>query len=64
MKQHLHSYTAYSIGCAIVCVAILLAAATREDRSVLRRLRMVCGGWWLGWLSASIARLVYPREAG
>jgi hypothetical protein len=68
------SYTAYSLGCALVWAAALGALAAIGDRDRLRRVLPVCGGWWIGWASATIARSVYPppdvaatmgaREAG
>lgn len=60
MRHRRQSYTAYSIGCAIVWAAILgvLAASGQNDR--LRRILPVFGGWWVGWTSATIARSVYP----
>lgn len=61
MRRRLPGYTGYSIGCAIVWAALLLAAARRGDRARFRTVRLVCAGWWLGWLSATIARAVYPR---
>lgn len=53
------SYTTYSIGCAIVWVVILVVvAATNHSR--LHTFMLVFGGWVIGWLSATIARSVYP----
>ena len=53
------SYTGYSIGCATVWAAILIAVkAACPDR--LHVFLPVCGGWAAGWLSATIARSVYP----
>jgi hypothetical protein len=60
MKQRLHTYTAYSIGCAIIWTVILLATARRTNHPDAHTLRLACGAWWLGWLSATIARSVYP----
>jgi hypothetical protein len=39
---------------------IVLAIATRADDSKRRTIQLTCAGWWLGWLSATIARQVYP----
>ncbi len=61
MKLQVHTYKTYSIGCAIVWAGILLATATRKKQPDARTMRMVCGAWWLGWLSATIARRAYPR---
>jgi hypothetical protein len=54
------TYTAYSIGCAGVWGVILLLARLRLDSQNRNTLRLVCGGWWLGWTSATIARIAYP----
>jgi hypothetical protein len=63
MKETLHSYKSYSIACAIVWAAILLAALMFKDSNLQQTLKLVCGGWWIGWLSATIARSVYPPPA-
>jgi hypothetical protein len=60
VRQRRHTYKAYSLGCVIVWAAILLAVAARGDPTTLQRLGLVCGGWWIGWLSATIARSVDP----
>jgi hypothetical protein len=54
------TYTAYSIGCAGVWGVILLLAQRRLDPQNRNTLRLVCGGWWMGWTSATIARIGYP----
>ena len=62
------SYTTYSIGCALVWGFILAVLAAGGKKEQLRRTLPVCGGWWIGWTSATIARYVYPpprsRRAG
>ena len=55
-----NSYTAYSIGCAGVWGSILLVARRRLDARARNTLRLVCGGWWMGWTSATIGRIAYP----
>ncbi len=53
----------YSAGCAVVWAVILGAAAAR-DKEKFRTILPVCGGWWMGWTSATIARHVYrPAES-
>jgi hypothetical protein len=54
------TYTAYSVGCAVVWGVILLVARRRLDAQNRRQLQIVCGGWWMGWTSATIARISYP----
>lgn len=54
------SYTAYSLGCAGVWGAVLLVGRRRSDPETWKTLRLVGGGWWIGWSSATIARIGYP----
>jgi hypothetical protein len=58
--MRLNTYTAYSIGCASVWGVILLAGRPLDSQT-RNTLRLVCGGWWMGWTSATIARIVYPQ---
>jgi hypothetical protein len=59
-KLHLGTYTAYSISCAIVWAVILTAVWAQASEPTRRTFALVCGGWAIGWLSATIARVVYP----
>jgi hypothetical protein len=58
--KHLRTYTAYSIGCVIAWAIILPAAAALDSKDILHTVMVLCGGWWIGWISATIARAVYP----
>ncbi|HXY44146.1 MAG TPA: hypothetical protein VEH29_08150 [Acidimicrobiales bacterium] len=60
MKARRGSYTSYGIGCALVWLVILAITSVTTDESKRRTIRMACAGWWLGWLSATTARYVYP----
>lgn len=60
MSARRDTYTAYSIGCVGVWGAILLVARRRLDPATQNTLGIVCGGWWMGWASATIARIGYP----
>jgi len=60
MRTRLNTYTTYSIGCAGVWGAILLVAQRRLDAQSRNTVRLVCGGWWIGWTSATIARIGFP----
>lgn len=60
MRTRLNTYTAYSIGCAVVWGVILLVARRRLDPQTRNTLQLVSGGWWIGWTSATIARAGYP----
>ena len=39
---------------------ILLLARRRLDSQTRNTLRLVCSGWWMGWTSATIARIGHP----
>lgn len=60
MRDRLETYTAYSVGCAIVWAIILLGLIVAGKSDKLRTVLPVCGGWWIGWTSATIARYGYP----
>jgi hypothetical protein len=60
MRTRLNTYRAYSIGCAAVWGVILLIARRRLDSQTRNTLQLVCGGWWMGWTSATIARIGVP----
>ena len=55
-----NSYTGYSLGCAVVWAGLLAAGRSVLDDKNWAMLRVGAGGWWSGWLSASIARVAYP----
>jgi hypothetical protein len=60
MKRSLHTYTEYSIGCAVVWAVILGLVAATGSKDKLQTISLVFLGWAIGWLSATIARAVYP----
>jgi hypothetical protein len=60
MRRQRDTYTGYSIGCAGVWGVILLLGRRRLDSQSWNRVRLVCSGWWMGWTSATIARIGYP----
>jgi hypothetical protein len=60
MRSKSNTYTGYSIGCAGVWGVILLLGRRRLDPQTWNTLRLMCGGWWIGWTSATIARIGYP----
>jgi hypothetical protein len=60
MKPLLKTYTAYSIGCALVWAAILAVVASQTGKYTAHTFLLVFLGWVIGWLSATIARAVYP----
>jgi hypothetical protein len=60
MKSRLNSYTAYSIGCAAVWAVILAVVSAGAGNDTRHTFLLVFLGWVVGWLSATIARAVYP----
>lgn len=60
MSRFSHTYAGYSIGCAIVWAAILVGVLFATDTATRQKFLMVFAGWVIGWLSATIARAVYP----
>ena len=56
----LRTYTGYSVSCAGVWALLLAAGERRLGREDRDRLRLTCAGWWMGWTSATIARVTYP----
>ena len=64
MRWRRNSYMGYSIGCAIVWAVLLTVVSTAADADTRHNVVLVFGGWWIGWLSATIARAVYPPLEG
>jgi len=60
MKLSIKTYTAYSIGCAAVWAVILAAVASEASKDTAHTFFLLFFGWVIGWLSATIARAVYP----
>ncbi len=60
MRKRFRTYTSYSIGCAIVWAVILTVVWAYAGDSTRHTFALLFGGWVIGWLSATIARLVYP----
>jgi flagellar biosynthesis protein FliR len=56
----LNSYLAYSIGCAVAWGVVWVIVAITAPKSTIDHVAYVFGGWVIGWVSASIARMVYP----
>jgi uncharacterized membrane protein YjjB (DUF3815 family) len=70
MNARMRSYTAYSIAVGIVWAVLLLLVSALGSASTRHNFFVVFGGFVIGWLSATIARYVYPppkkyqRDAG
>jgi hypothetical protein len=60
IRTGLNTYAGYSIGCAGVWAVILAVAQGRLDPQTRNTLRLACSGWWMGWTSATIARVSFP----
>jgi hypothetical protein len=60
MNSRLRSYTAYSIAVAVVWAVLLLLAWMLDRSGKFDNIVLVFFGFAIGWLSATIARVVYP----
>lgn len=63
MRARKPSYTTYSIGVGIAWAVRLVLAWAFEPADKRRRTVLVFLGFVLGWVSATIARQVYPPPA-
>jgi hypothetical protein len=59
MKKR-RTYTAYSIGCAVVWAVMWILVGTQADDDTRKAFLLAFIGWVAGWASATIARAVYP----
>jgi hypothetical protein len=60
LRKYSQTYVGYSIACAVVWAVILAAVWTQTGDGTRHTFAVFFGGWAIGWLSASIGRLVYP----
>ena len=60
MKPRMRTYTAYSIGVGIVWAVLLVLTWLFASADKWHAVRLVFFGFAIGWLSATIARYVYP----
>lgn len=60
MNSRYRSYTVYGIGVGMVWAVLLLVASRSDSDSKRDNIAMVFEGFAIGWLSATIARFVYP----
>ena len=60
MNARMRSYTAYSIAVGIVWAVLLLLVSLLASPDKRHTFFVVFGGFAIGWLSATIARYVYP----
>lgn len=59
MRNRLNTYTAYSVGCGVVWLAILANARKKDN---FNNVLLGFLGWVSGWTSATIARYLYPQR--
>lgn len=60
LRKYSRTYTGYSIACALVWAVVLTAVFTHAGQTTRHTFAVFAGGWAIGWLSASIGRVVYP----
>jgi len=60
MQTRFRTYTTYSVACAIVWLVILGLVLAIDPTSTFRTFALVGLGWWIAWVSGTIARFVYP----
>jgi hypothetical protein len=60
LRKYSRTYTGYSIACAVVWAVILTTVFTHAGQATQHTFAVFFGGWAIGWLSASIGRVVYP----
>jgi len=60
MNPRVRGYTAYSIGVTVVWAVLLLLAWMLDPSRRFDSIVLVFFGFAIGWLSATIARIVYP----
>jgi hypothetical protein len=60
MKPRMRTYTAYSIGAGIVWAILLVLASLLDPAGKRNNVFLVFCGFVIGWVSATIARYVYP----
>ena len=54
------NYWKYSLGCFLVWAVRLALVAAKGNSHTTHRNLLVFGGWVIAWVSATIARFVYP----
>ena len=54
------NYWVYSAGLAVAWAVVLIVVATLRGGAELRVFLLVFSGFFIGWVSTTIARYVYP----
>jgi hypothetical protein len=60
LRKYSGTYVGYSIACGLVWAVILTTVFTHAGDATRHTFAVFFGGWAIGWLSASIGRVVYP----
>jgi len=60
LRKYSGTYLGYSVACAVVWAVILAAVWTQAGDATRHTFTVFFGGWAIGWVSASIGRVVYP----
>ncbi len=60
MSKRLGSYSAYCVAVGVVWAVLLVLAALLDSASTRNAVLLVFAGFVIAWLSATIARVVYP----
>jgi hypothetical protein len=60
LRKYSGTYVGYSIACAVVWAVILATVFSNAGDATRHTFAVFFGGWAIGWLSASIGRVVYP----
>ncbi len=60
MNARMRTYTAYSMGVGIVWAILLVLASLFDPAGRRNDIFLVFFGFAIGWVSATIARYVYP----
>ena len=60
MNTRMRTYTTYSIGVGIVWAIVLVLASLLDPSGKRKDIFLVFFGFAIGWVSATIARYVYP----
>jgi hypothetical protein len=60
VKLRPRTYTAYSLGCAVVWAVLLAVVAARKGNRDMRNVLLVFYGSVIAWVSNTVARAVYP----
>jgi hypothetical protein len=60
INTRMRTYTTYSIGVGIVWAIVLVLASLLDPAGKRNDIFLVFSGFAIGWVSATIARYVYP----